>query len=72
MNTILALCGIFLFSYTVVALLLFYTTGSEPSTLTTCVFAAVASEAGVMGWIKTAKVRRQEREWEQEDKDNEC
>ena len=42
-------------------------TGMIPDTLCTCVFAALFGECGAMAFIKTAKERRQDREWQQED-----
>ena len=38
-----------------------------PDTLVTCWFVAVSGECGICGWIKTAKVRSQERQWQLED-----
>ena len=38
-----------------------------PDTLITCFYSAMAGECGVMGWIKTAKVRNQDRKWTEED-----
>ena len=48
MDRILVLEAVFLVAYTVADLVVFWHTGSEPATLTGCVF-------GVMGWIKTNK-----------------
>ena len=39
-----------------------------PDTLVTCVFASLAGECGIMGWIKTSKERKRERKWEIEDR----
>lgn len=44
-----------LVAYTVADLAVFWHTGSEPSTLTACVFGVCGLENGVMGWIKTNK-----------------
>lgn len=55
MNLALLVVAVVLVGYTVATLYLFSTTGTEPSTLTTCVFAVCGCECGVMGWIKTAK-----------------
>ena len=46
---------------------LFKQYGMVPDTLVTCVFAALTGECGVMGWIKTSKVKHQERRWQKED-----
>ena len=69
MDLILVLVGIALLIFTVTMIVLFIKTGSEPSTLETCVFAALAGECGVMGWIKTCKVRYEDRAWQKEDKE---
>lgn len=55
MDKILMLEAVVLIAYTVAALAVFWHTGSEPSTLTACVFGVCGIENGVMGWIKTEK-----------------
>ena len=55
MDKILVLEAVFLVSYTVADLVVFWHTGSEPATLTSCVFGVCGLENGVMGWIKTNK-----------------
>lgn len=55
MDKILVLEAVFLVSYTVADLAVFWHTGSEPATLTGCVFGVCGLENGVMGWIKTNK-----------------
>ena len=67
MDLILIIVGFLLISFTIVMILLFKLYGSTPDTLITCVFAALAGECGIMGWIKTTKERRKEREWQLED-----
>lgn len=67
MDRILVLEAFFLVAYTVADLVVFWHTGSEPATLTGCVFGVCGLENGVMGWIKTNKDkagggRRNERE----------
>lgn len=57
MKLTLIIIFIFLLAYVVANLLLFYKTGAEPSTLTTCVFAFCSIEGGLLGWIKTSKER---------------
>ena len=47
-------------AYTVAALAVFWHTGSEPATLTACVFGVCGIENGVMGWIKTSKEKAAE------------
>lgn len=67
MDLILIIVGFLLISFTVVMILLFKLYGSVPDTLITCVFAALAGECGVMGWIKTTKEKNKDREWLLED-----
>ena len=55
MDRILVLEAVFLVTYTVADLAVFWHTGSEPATLTGCVFGVCGLENGVMGWIKTNK-----------------
>lgn len=55
MDKILVLEAVVLVAYTVADLVVFWHTGSEPSTLTACVFGVCGLENGVMGWIKTNK-----------------
>lgn len=67
MDRILVLEAVFLVAYTVADLVVFWHTGSEPATLTGCVFGVCGLENGVMGWIKTQQGqggggRRNERE----------
>ena len=70
MNLILALIGVFLLAFTVYMIILFREYGMIPDTLVTCVFASLAGECGIMGWIKTTKERKRERKWELEDRDD--
>ena len=67
MDVILVIVGAALLIFTVVMIVIYVRTGMEPSTLETCVFAALGGECGVMGWIKTTKDKLREREWQQED-----
>ena len=67
MNLILAIIGITLAAFTVCMIDLFKNYGNVPDTLITCVFAALAGECGIMGWIKTTKDRKRDREWQLED-----
>ena len=46
---------VILVAYTTADLIVFWHTGSEPATLTACVFGVCGLENGVMGWIKTNK-----------------
>lgn len=67
MNVILLVCGAILILFTREMIDLFKQYGMVPDTLITCVFAALTGECGVMGWIKTSKVKHQERKWQKED-----
>ena len=42
-----------------------------PDTLVNCVFAALAGECGIMGWIKTSKEKNKDRKWILEDRKQE-
>lgn len=63
MDLILIVVAILLISFTIAMIILFKKYGSVPDTLITCVFAALAGECGIMGWIKTTKEKNKEREW---------
>lgn len=67
MNLILIIMFLCLTSFTITMIWLFTMFGSVPDTLITCVFAALAGECGIMGWIKTTKERTRERKWEKQD-----
>lgn len=71
MDIILVIVGLFLLLFTLEMIHLFEVCGMIPDTLVTCVFAAIASECGIMGWIKTAKERNKERQWMKEDQKQE-
>lgn len=58
MDLILLIIGIFLALFTAAMIVIHCITGSTPDTLITCVFGICGIEGGVMGWIKTAKVRK--------------
>lgn len=55
MDKVLVLEVVILLAYTVADMVVFWHTGSEPYTLTGCVFGVCGIENGVMGWIKTTK-----------------
>lgn len=63
MDIILIIVGISLLVFTVYMIELFKLYGSVPDTLVTCVFACLGGECGIMGWIKTTKDKRKDREW---------
>ena len=66
MDFILILVGISVLIFSIVMIWLYLITGGIPDTLCTCFFIACTGECGFMGWIKTAKTRYQEHEWEEE------
>lgn len=67
MNIILLISAILLAWFTVTMIQLFQEYGMIPDTLVSCVFMALAGEAGVMGWIKTNKEKYRDRRWQKED-----
>ena len=67
MDIILVVVGVALLVFTIVMIRVYRETGAVPDTLVTCVFAALGGECGVMGWIKTTKERRQDRQWQIQD-----
>lgn len=66
MDFILILVGISVVVFTIVMIWLYLLTGAIPDTLCTCFFVACTGECGFMGWIKTAKTRYQDHEWQEE------
>ena len=67
MDRILILIGVSVLIFTIAMIWLYLITGAIPDTLCTCFFVACTGECGFMGWIKTAKTRYEEREWQLED-----
>ena len=67
LNLVLAIVAALTIAFTVCMIVIFCRHNMTPDTLITCWFAAVAGECGICGWIKTAKVRAQERQWQLED-----
>ena len=67
MNIILLISALLLAWFTVTMIQLFREYGMIPDTLVSCVFMALAGEAGIMGWIKTNKEKYRERRWQKED-----
>lgn len=64
MDLILIIVGASVVIFTIVMIWLYILTGAIPDTLCTCFFAACTGECGFMGWIKTAKTRYQDHEWQ--------
>lgn len=71
MNLILFIVAVAAFAFTVKMIHVFEQTGAEPSTLETCVFALLGGECGIMGWIKTTKDKKRDREWQRQDRERE-
>lgn len=69
MDTILVLIGITTLVFTLIMIWIYLITGGIPDTLCTCFFVACTGECGFMGWIKSAKVRYQEHEWQLENEE---
>ena len=67
MDLILIILGVLLIAFTVTMIITFWRIGAVPDTLITCFYGSLAGECGIMGWIKTAKVRHQDRQWYKED-----
>lgn len=68
MNIILLISALLLAWFTVTMIQLFREYGMVPDTLVSCVFMALAGEAGIMGWIKTNKEKYRDRKWQKEDR----
>lgn len=64
MDFILMIVGISVMIFTGIMIWLYILTGSIPDTLCSCFFLACTGECGFMGWIKTAKTRYQDHEWQ--------
>lgn len=67
MDFILIIVGVSLWAFTIVMINTFKQQGAVPDTLITCVFAALAGECGIMGWIKTAKEKNKARQEQSKD-----
>lgn len=70
MDLILIIVGISILIFTIAMVWLYLLTGGIPDTLCTCFFVACTGECGFMGWIKTAKTRFQEHEWDLEERNH--
>lgn len=71
MDLILIIVGVALLVFTVTMIILYLLTGGIPDTLCTCFFSVLGGECGAMAWIKTAKEKKQQREWYKEDREYE-
>lgn len=62
MDVVLVIIAVFLLAFVLTMLWIYCCTGGIPDTLCTCVFGICGGECGVMGWIKTTKERRIDRQ----------
>lgn len=62
MNLILIILAVVMIIFTGIMIWLYHETGGVPDTLVTCVFSVCGGECGVMGWIKTTKEKRRNRD----------
>ena len=69
MDIILIIIGLTILLFTLTMIWIYLLTGGIPDTLCTCFFVACTGECGFMGWIKAAKVRYQEHEWQLENEE---
>lgn len=67
MDLILFFIAILLIAFTVKMIDLYEKTYAIPDTLCTCVFGCLGGECGAMAWIKTTKIRKEDRKWQLED-----
>jgi hypothetical protein len=65
-DIVLVLIAVLTLLFVIINLILFDLHETIPNTLVTCWFSAVVGEFGVLGWIKTTKVKQQEQEREKE------
>lgn len=67
MDFILILLAISVAVFTIEMIHIFKTQYSVPDSLVTSFFLAVTGECGFMGFIKSMKIRHEDRQWMQED-----
>lgn len=61
-NIVLTVMCVLLIAFVMRVFTLIETTGYEPSTLITAVFAAALGEFGILGWIKNTKTKHNQDE----------
>ncbi len=69
LNIVLVLVGAFFLWFNWQMLNIYRECMSIPETYACAVITATIGECGICGWIKTNKDRRQDREWQKEDKE---
>ena len=67
MDAILIILGVLTLAFVLEMIHIFKTQYAVPDSLVTGFFAAVASECGFMGLIKSMKIRYEDRKWMEED-----
>lgn len=65
-NIVLIILGILTLAFIVTMIIVFITTGQEMEILEGCFFALVSCEGGILGWIKTTKVKEKDDELDSE------
>lgn len=68
LNLILVVMFVFFLWFNWQMISLYRETNSIPETYAVAVIGATIGEAGICGWIRTRKMRTQERKWEKQDK----
>lgn len=68
MDVILLVIGIVIVAFVIDMRNIYLQTGGVPGELIAGVFALAGGECGAMSWIQTTKTRKQEREYELEDR----
>lgn len=68
LDKVLALIAALTIAFVIAMIFVFCRYGAVPDTLVVGVFGLVGGEAGICGWIKSAKERKRERKWELEDR----
>ena len=71
LNLILILVGAFFVWFNWQMLVIYREQASIPESYACAVVAATIGECGICGWIRTNKDRKQEHQWEQEEKQTE-
>ena len=66
-NVALVVVLLVLLVFTTYMCVLYKATGGIPDTLVTCVFLTLGTECGMLAWIRTAKEKYREREWQKEE-----
>lgn len=68
LNIVLICVGLFFVWFNYQMLEMFKLVGSIPETYACAVIAATIGECGICGWIRTNKDKKQQRDWDKEDR----